>query len=166
MKLDFFSPPRLPADERARQAAVDAAGLAEGVPHPALDAIVAEAARLFAAPMAAVSILDRERQWFAASIGLAVSGTSRAISFCGHAIAEPEALLVVADAREDARFTGNPLVTGTPAICFYAGAPIVGVDGLPLGALCVIDDRPRDGPQPLDRLRALAARVSAAIARG
>lgn len=162
--LSFFSPPRRPANERDRQEAVDISGVLHAAPDPAFHAIVAEAARLFDAPMAAVSIVDRERQWFAARIGLAPPETTRAVSFCAHAILAPGELLVVNDAATDERFAGNPLVQFAPTIRFYAGAPIVGRDGLPLGALCAIDDRPRHGRQPLDALAALAHRAGIAIA--
>lgn len=167
MTLSFFSPAPLPANERDRQDAVDASGVLRADPDPALHSIVAETAQLFATPIAAVSIIDRERQWFAARIGLEQPETSRAVSFCAHAILAPDRPLVVGDAAADDRFAGNPLVIGGPNVRFYAGAPILGRDGLPLGALCVIDDVPREPPaDALQALEELARRAAAVIGGG
>jgi diguanylate cyclase (GGDEF)-like protein len=160
----FFSPAPRPVDEQDRQHAVDATGIVEAPTDPVLQAIVAAGARLFKAPIAALSIIDHDRQWFAARVGLDAPETSRAVSFCAHAIMSPGELLVVPDATQDKRFAGNPLVQGGPGIRFYAGAPIIGADGQPLGALCVIDQRPRGGDLPLEELAALAEQAAHAIA--
>ncbi len=162
--MSFFSPAPRPLDERERQRAVDALGVLRAPPDPALHAIVAEGAHLFRTPMAALSIVDRDRQWFAARVGLDAPETSRAVSFCAHAILSPRDLLVVEDATQDDRFAGNPLVQFEPGIRFYAGAPITAPNGQPLGTLCVIDTRPRSGDLPLVRLSALADRAARAIA--
>ncbi len=106
------------------------------------DDAVLVAAQLCDVPIALVSLVDEHRQWFKAAVGLAVSETSRDISFCGHAIREPE-LFVVEDATLDPRFADNPLVTGEPFIRFYAGAPLVTFDGLAIGTICVLDHRAR-----------------------
>ncbi len=164
MTLSFFSPPPRPADERERQRAVDASGILRAPPDPALHAIVTSVARLFRTPMAALSIVDRDRQWFAARIGLDAPETARAVSFCAHAILSPGAPLVVPDATQDDRFAGNPLVQSDPGIRFYAGVPVSGPGGHPLGALCAIDQRPRSGDLPLVELSALADRAARAIA--
>ncbi|USI74608.1 GAF domain-containing protein [Sphingomonas morindae] len=108
-----------------------------------LQALVEQAAKAFGTPMAAISVIDRHRQWFKARVGLAVSETSRDVSFCAHAIHQPGEALVVPDASEDRRFAGNPLVTGAPFIRFYAGMPLVDQSGYALGALCVLDAAPR-----------------------
>lgn len=97
---------------------------------------------LIGAPIAAVSILGPEAQWFRGCDGLQAEGTPRAVSFCGHAIHDG-ALFEVPDARADARFADNPLVTGEPFIRFYAGCPIRLPGDLAVGALCVIDHVPR-----------------------
>jgi GAF domain-containing protein len=112
--------------------------------------------------MSAVSLVDAERQWFKARVGLRVAETTRDLAFCAHTIMDPAHLLVVNDATTDARFASNPLVTGDPGIRFYAGAPLVAPDGSAVGTLCVIDSKPRQlsGAQ-LDLLRQLAAHVIA-----
>lgn len=155
MVLSFYSPPIRPADEARRQAAVEQCGILARPDEPALQAIVARAAALFGAPIAALSIIDRHRQWFAARLGMTTRETSRAVSFCAHAILEPDRVLVVPDATRDRRFSGNPLVIGAFGLRFYAGAPLRAAMGDTLGALCVVDTRPRRAPS--DRIEALAA---------
>nr|WP_301183116.1 GAF domain-containing protein [Sphingomonas quercus] len=131
--------------------------------------IVARAAALFGVTTAALSIIDRHRQWFAARIGLGVCETNRAISFCGHAILTPERVLIVPDASRDRRFAGNPLVIGEFGLRFYAGAPLRTEAGDTLGALCVIGTRPQmPTPDQVEALTALsheAAGIIAALAR-
>ncbi len=115
-----------------------------------LDAITDFGATLCGVPICLVSIVETERQRFLARTGLDATETPRDTSFCAHAMLG-EAIFVVPDAREDARFADNPLVTGAPHIRFYAGAPLVDPVGVPLGALCVIDDKPRADLTPLQR---------------
>lgn len=105
--------------------------------------------------MAAVTLVDAERQWFKSVQGTVVAELPRAHSMCGHAILQPSEVMVVEDARTDARFHDNPLVTGDPRVRFYAGAPLISTDGLPLGTLCVFDPQPRT--LDADRTQALAA---------
>ena len=164
MSLSFFSPAPRPADERERQRAVDASGVLRAPPDPALHQIVTKAAQLLDAPMAALSIIDRDRMWFAARVGIDAPETSRAISFCAHAILEPAEPLVIADAASDERFAGNPFVQNEPGVRFYIGMPVLGMDGHPLGALCVLDTRPREGALPLTQLTRLAEHAGQAIA--
>jgi GAF domain-containing protein len=164
VSLSFFSPAPRPADERERQRAVDASGVLRAPPDPALHQLVAKAASLFDAPMAALSIIDRDRMWFAARIGIDAPETSRAISFCAHAILNPEEPLVVADATRDERFAGNPFVQHEPGVRFYVGMPVLGATGHPLGALCICDVCPREGALPLAQLARLAERAGQAIA--
>ncbi len=130
------------------------------------DAIVREAASGFAAPVALISLVDENRQWFKAKVGLAPSETPRAISFCTHAIRGPD-VMVVQDASADARFAENPLVTGDPNIRFYAGAPLKTADGKRIGTLCVLDTAARAAPTTAEKaqLEALAARTVAAFER-
>ncbi len=110
----------------------------------AFDGLATAAAAACGASMAAVSLIDSQRQWFKASVGLAVSQTPRDASFCAHAM-HRDTLFVVNDTLQDARFRDNPLVTGAPYLRFYAGAAIRAQDGTPLGALCVLDTAPRPG---------------------
>lgn len=122
-----------------------------------LDEIVALARGLFDVPIALVSLVDRDRQVFAARSGLDACETGREVSFCAHALGGEE-LLVVPDARLDPRFADNPLVTGAPSIRFYAGVPLRTASGHDIGTLCIIDTRPRNGLAGRDRkaLRDLA----------
>jgi GAF domain-containing protein len=164
VSLSFFSPAPRPANERERQRAVDASGILRAPPEPALHQLVLKAASLFGAPMAGLSIIDRDRMWFAARLGIDAPETSRAISFCAHAILQLEEPLVIADALEDERFAGNPFVQNEPHVRFYAGMAVLGLGGHALGTLFAIDPRPRDGTLPLMQLAKLAERAGQAIA--
>jgi len=128
------------------------------------DDVAQLASQLLAAPIALVSLVEREHQWFKACVGLNANETSREVSFCSHAIAQEdlEAVFVVRDAMQDPRFCNNPLVTGPPHIRMYAGAPLVTRDGQAVGSLCVIDTKPGQPTQgQLDALRVLARSVIA-----
>src|SRR4051812_12962156 len=146
-------------DESARLRALQRYEILDTPPERPFDDLATLAARLCDAPIALVSFVAGDRQWFKARLGIDVDGSPRDISFCAHAI-EQDDVFVVADAEKDARFAENPLVTGPPNIRFYAGAPLETVDGHALGTLCVIDRVPRDltGAQ-LEGLRALARQV-------
>jgi GAF domain-containing protein len=132
----------LPANEAERLAALYALLILDTPPEQRFDKIVAFAASEFDVPIVLLTLVDRERQWFKANVGLPACETGRDISFCGHAILKPE-IMVVPDALEDERFADNPLVTGDPGIRFYAGAPLVLPSGAALGTLCLIDRQPR-----------------------
>ena len=111
-------------------------------PEEAFERIVKLTTVIFGVPIALVSLVDRERQWFKACYGLDVRETSREVSFCAHAIQSDE-VMVVPDTTQDPRFMDNALVTGGPGIRFYAGAPLKTPDGHSLGSLCIIDTKPR-----------------------
>jgi len=164
VSLSIFSPAPRPANERERQRAVEACGILRAPPDPSLHQLVTQAAKLFNAPIAGLSIIDRDRMWFAARIGIDTPATSRSTSFCAHAILNPEEPLVVLDAIGDERFEGNPIVQGDPGVRFYVGVPVRSADGHPLGALCVIDVKPRAEPLPLIAMIKLAERAGQAIA--
>lgn len=151
-------------DETARDAALAAFDLDAMQASGQLDRIAAFAGALCDAPIALVSLVERERQFFLARTGLSVCETPRATSFCQHAMLVDH-VMIVPDAARDPRFADNPLVTGDPYIRFYAGAPLVADDGMPLGSLCVIDRAPRDGLTDLQYqgLQVLAEAVVAAF---
>ncbi len=130
----------------------------DSAPEAAFDSLTRAAATVCSAPMSAVSLVDAERQWFKARVGLEVSETPRDVSFCAHAM-HGDALFVVPDTHGDPRFSDNRLVTGEPYLRFYAGAPIRASNGAPLGALCVLDVRPR--PEGLTAEQATLLRVLA-----
>lgn len=132
----------VPKDEDQRLSELRALGLLDTPPEERFDRITRMAQRLFDVPVALVSLVDEDRQWFKSRQGFEVTETPRSVSFCAHALDGRE-VLFVEDARRDERFLDNPLVTGDPSIRFYAGAPISGPDGSPLGTLCVIDRQPR-----------------------
>jgi diguanylate cyclase (GGDEF)-like protein/PAS domain S-box-containing protein len=130
-------------EEPGRLAALTTCGLLDSAPEPGFDHIVALACDLLRVPIATISLVDAERQWFKARVGIDKAETPRDISFCAHAILG-DAAFVVPDARLDPRFAASPLVTGEPFARFYAGVPLR-VDGHAIGTLCVIDRVPRDG---------------------
>src|SRR5205085_4824768 len=111
----------------------------------AFDRITEMAARLFQAPVAVISFVDRDRQWFKSHFGLNITETPRAASFCTHAILSDD-VMVVPDAAKDERFRGAPMSVGSVRIRFYAGAPLITPAGLRLGTLAVMDTRPRPAP--------------------
>lgn len=146
-------------DEEARLAALHSYGVLDGPRPPALDDLTRLAASIFDTPMSAVSLVDRDRQWFAGRTGLADAETPIGVSFCARAVADRRQL-VVPDARVDPHFGTYDNVTGDPHIRFYAGSPLIDEDGHALGALCVIDDRPGDlGSRQREALDSLAAQA-------
>ncbi len=129
------------------------------VPEEVFDDLTELAARICEAPIALITLVDEDRQWFKSKVGVTINETSRDISFCGHAIEQSD-LFIVPDATQDKRFAQNPLVTSDPKIRFYAGAPLVTPDGHALGTLCVIDKVPRElRPDQKQALRVLARHV-------
>lgn len=120
------------------------------------DDLVKLAAMIFEVPMSTVTIVDADRQWFKAAVGLPVKETPRAISFCTHAIEQDEPM-VVSDTAHDARFAQSPLVTKDPHLGFYAGVPLKTADNLAVGTFCIMDKKPRQlTPRQLDILKILA----------
>ena len=134
--------PPLPPNEGERLAALRDLRILDTAPEAHFDAVCSTAAALFSVPIALISLIENDRQWFKAKCGIAADGTSRDAAFCAYAILEDD-VLVVEDAANDPRFAHNPLVTGEPGIRFYAGAPLVLNPGIRLGTLCIIDTKPR-----------------------
>lgn len=132
----------LQTDETLRLRTLDRYQVLDSQPEPQFDRIVTLAKRALRVPIALISLVDEERQWFKARDGLSVDQTPRSQAFCDHAIRRRE-VMVVEDAQLDPRFQDNPLVTGEPGIRFYAGAPLITHDGQALGTVCVIDLVPR-----------------------
>ena len=146
----------IPADEDQRLRDLQRYALLDTPADPHLDRLVQLASAVLNMPIALVSLVDQDRQWFLARHGLDVVETPRRMAFCAHAIAGDD-ILVVPDAREDPRFMGNPLVLDEPRIRFYAGAPLKTPKGHNLGTLCVIDKQPRSfEPQQVALLALMA----------
>jgi excisionase family DNA binding protein len=153
----------VPADERARLAAVGASGLVDTDEEARFDRVVRLASMVTGSPIALISLLTSTRQWFKARVGLEARETPRDWAFCSHAVLQDE-VFVVEDAQEDHRFRDNPLVQKDPHIRFYAGVPLRDRSGHPLGTLCVIDREPRRlRAAEVQALQDLAAIASAEI---
>ncbi|NHZ96549.1 GAF domain-containing protein [Massilia sp. CCM 8734] len=132
----------VPRQEQARLAALAALQLVPSAPEERFDRIVRLASLVTDCPIALITLLTAQRQWFKARVGLKAAETPREWAFCTHAILQREPF-IVEDALQDPRFRHNRLVTGAPEIRFYAAFPLVGVNDLALGTLCVIDREPR-----------------------
>ena len=135
-------------DEDARLRRLHEFGVLDTPAEERFDRITKMASELFDAPIALISLIDSDRQWFKSKIGLSVAQTPRDTAFCAHAIqGAPNGVMVIENASEDARFAANPLVIDDPHIRFYAGATLTTAEGDNLGTLCVIDRKPRAPPQ-------------------
>ncbi|WP_432378720.1 GAF domain-containing protein [Duganella sp. P38] len=132
----------IPPYDKERVAALRQMLILDTPPEERFDKVVQFAAQEFDVPIALISLLDENRQWFKASVGVDICETGRDISFCGHVILQPD-LFVINDARSDERFADNPLVTTPPHVIFYAGAPLRIPSGFVIGTLCIIDHEPR-----------------------
>lgn len=152
------------AEEAKRLAALRALGLLDTPPEAIFDRLTQLAALTFRAPVALVTLVDAERQWFKACLGLDIRETPRDVAFCDYTIRQ-SGVFVVADALVDPRFRDNPLVTGHPYFRFYAGAPLISAEGHPLGSLCILDFAARDGFSAAERaqLEAMAAAVTVSM---
>ncbi|HEY3706089.1 MAG TPA: sensor domain-containing diguanylate cyclase [Terracidiphilus sp.] len=150
----------VPLDEQARLQDLRSLAILDTPQEAAYDDLAQLAAFVCQVPLAFISLVDEDRQWFKARVGLGAAETPRSVSFCAHAILDDK-VFVVPDAREDDRFSTNPLVTGDPGIRFYAGMPITGPGGHNLGTLCVIDRQPRElSDEDAVALRVLARQVA------
>jgi len=151
------------ATETARLSALYRYAILDTEPEKAFDDLTLLASQVCETPMALISLVDRDRQWFKAKVGVSVQETSRDIAFCSHAV-QQRSLFLVPDALEDERFRENPLVLEEPHIRFYAGAPLVTPEGFALGTLCVVDRIPRTlSPGQEEALAALKRQAEAQL---
>lgn len=149
-------PAPIPRNETQRLDELYEFDILDTVPEAAYDAITYLASQICDVPIALISIVDSDRQWFKSTVGIDAAQTPRDQAFCAYALHQPDDLMIVPDASTDSRFQANPLVTGDPSIRFYAGAPLTTHAGHVLGTLCVIDRKPR-------RLSAAQARALEAL---
>lgn len=155
----------LPKNEAVRLKALHDYKVLDTEPEADFDALTRLAAYVCETPIALISLLDTDRQWFKSKVGLSVWETPREIAFCNHAILQQN-LLVVPDALADERFAENPLVLNDPNIRFYAGAPLITPEGLAIGTICVIDYIARDlKPEQKDALQVLSQQVISHLER-
>ena len=136
----------IPKDEFKRIASVYALDLLDTPPEERFGQLTRCATLIFHVPISTLTIVDATREWFKSCQGLDKTEGDRAISFCGHALVEDE-ILVIPDTTKDERFADNPMVTGQPHIKFYAGVPIMSVDGVRIGVFCIKDTKPREFPK-------------------
>lgn len=156
--------PDIPQDEAVRLKTLRSLNILDTSSEERFDRLTRMAKRMFNVPIALVSMVDENRQWFKSCIGLSVSETSRDISFCGHAILGDD-IFVIPDATKDERFVDNPLVLNEPYIRFYAGCPLRFTDGSKLGTLCIIDQKPRTlSDEDLEAIKDLASTAERELA--
>lgn len=147
---------KIPDCDPTRVASLKALNVLDTAAEERFDRLTRLALRLFDVPMALVSLVDEDRQWFKSAQGLNASETPRDVSFCGHVVYDSR-MLVVNDTLQDPRFADNPLVTGEPNIRFYTGYPLQDAKGQVMGTLCILDTKPREfSASDVDTLRDLA----------
>jgi signal transduction histidine kinase/CheY-like chemotaxis protein len=149
----------LPENEAERLKALDLYRILDTLPEKVFDEITHLAAHICGCPIATISIIDENRQWYKSRVGIQLAETPRDISFCAHTIGQ-DSPLIVEDATQDKRFSDNPVVTKDPNVRFYAGVPLTNKDGFALGALCVVDLKPRHlSPEQTLALEALSRHI-------
>ncbi|HET8921362.1 MAG TPA: GAF domain-containing protein [Candidatus Acidoferrum sp.] len=152
-----------PDNEQARLDALEKYAILDTDPEQYFDDLTQLASFICKTPIALISLVDEDRQWFKSRVGLDAKETSRDIAFCATAILQSE-IFIVPDALEDERYRNNPLVTSEPHIRFYAGAPLITEEGYALGTLCVVDKTPRElMPEQKESLKALSRLVLAQL---
>lgn len=152
-----------PVNEAGRVAALERYAILDTDAEQSFDDLTLLASFICKTPMALISLVDEDRQWFKSRVGIKASETSRDIAFCSTAILQSD-VFVVPDALKDDRFRDNPLVVSDPHVRFYAGAPLINEDGYALGTLCVVDREPRElAPDQKEALKALSRLVLAQL---
>ena len=153
----------MPSPDRDRVAALQKYAILDTEPEQAFDDLTLLASFVFKTPIALISLVDEDRQWFKSKVGIDACQTSRDIAFCSVAIQQTD-VMVVPDTLQDERFRNNPLVVSGPRIRFYAGAPLINDEGYALGTLCVVDRTPREfGADQKEALQALGRLVLAQL---
>ena len=153
--------PIMSTNDAARVAALQKYAILDSEPEQAFDDLTLLASYVCKTPIALISLIDENRQWFKSKVGISATETSRDIAFCSTAIQHSE-VFVIPDTLQDERFRTNPFVVSEPHIRFYAGAPLINEDGYALGTLCVIDRTPRElGSDQESALKALSRLVLA-----
>jgi GAF domain-containing protein len=140
--VTFLRPEPVPPNEQGRLTRLKRYSVLDTARDPTFDRFVFTAAQLFRVPIAMITLVDEDRQWFKARVGIAVAETPREIAFCNQTITSDD-LLVIEDTTLDSRFAADPLVRGAPFIRFYAGAPLITPDRQRIGTICILDRQPR-----------------------
>jgi two-component system NtrC family sensor kinase len=155
------APAPAPISDEARVAALQKYAILDTEPEQTFDDLTHLASYICKTPIALISLVDEDRQWFKSKVGVSISQTAREIAFCSKAIQQTD-VMVVPDTLKDERFRNNPLVVSEPRIRFYAGAPLITEEGYALGTLCVVDQSPRElSAEQKEALQALSRLVLA-----